>query len=71
MLCTIGVLFWAPPSRAKDWKIFCMPEKHLDVGWSYLPAEAQDQGYPGSVEEYQVFTLILQPPDRVQVIGER
>ncbi|MCI0540589.1 MAG: hypothetical protein L0Z50_35765, partial [Verrucomicrobiales bacterium] len=42
---------------AKDWKVFCLQEKHLDVGWSYLPAEALDQGYPGSVEEHQVFAL--------------
>jgi hypothetical protein len=42
---------------AKDWKVFCLQEKHLDVGWSYLPAEALDQGYPGSVEEFQVFAL--------------
>jgi len=48
-LCSLGY--------AKDWKIFCLPSKHLDVGWSHLPAEALGQGYPGSVEEYQVFSL--------------
>ncbi|MGH9661573.1 MAG: glycosyl hydrolase-related protein [Bryobacteraceae bacterium] len=42
---------------AKDWKVFCLPEKHLDVGWSHLPADALDQGYPGSVEEFQNFSL--------------
>jgi hypothetical protein len=54
----LGMLFFfAQLGWANDWKIFCMPEKHLDVGWSYLPADALDQGYPGSVEEYQVFSL--------------
>ncbi|MCA1584929.1 MAG: hypothetical protein LC791_09215 [Acidobacteria bacterium] len=47
----------AQPVRAKEWKVFCLPEKHLDVGWSYLPADALDQGYPGSVEEFQNFSL--------------
>jgi len=42
---------------AKDWKVFCIPEKHLDVGWSFLPADALDQGYPGSVEEFQNFSF--------------
>ncbi len=48
-LCSLGY--------AKDWKIFCLPSKHLDVGWSYLPANALDQGYPGSVEEFQNFSF--------------
>ena len=43
---------------AKDWKVFCMPEKHLDVGWAYLPADAIDQGYPGSVEDFQNFITL-------------
>jgi len=43
--------------QAKDWKIYCLQEKHLDVGWSHLPADAADQGYPGSVEEFQNFSL--------------
>jgi len=36
-----------------EWKVFCMPAKHVDVGFNYLPAEAQDEGYPGSVEDFQ------------------
>lgn len=43
----------ATDACAKEWKVFCMPEKHLDVGWAYLPADALDQGYPGSVEDFQ------------------
>lgn len=45
-------------ARAKEWKVFCMPNKHLDVGWAYLPQEALEGGYPGSVEDMQnVVTL--------------
>ena len=40
-------------SIGAEWKVFCMPAKHVDVGFNYLPAEAQEEGYPGSVEDFQ------------------
>ena len=39
-------------SIGTEWKVFCMPAKHVDVGFNYLPAEAQEEGYPGSVEDF-------------------
>ena len=47
------LLATAHETCAKEWKVFCMPDKHLDVGWAYLPQDALDQGYPGSVEDMQ------------------
>jgi alpha-mannosidase len=57
MRVVVFVLAFSIAGYAKDWKVFCLPEKHLDVGWSHLPADALDQGYPGSVEEFQNFSL--------------
>jgi hypothetical protein len=58
-IIVLSLTLWltAGTGFTKDWKVFCMPEKHVDVGWSHLPMEALDQGYPGSVEEWQVFSL--------------
>jgi alpha-mannosidase len=53
----LALLFLASTSYAKEWKVYLVQEKHLDVGWSYLPADALDQGYPGSEEEFQTFAL--------------
>ncbi|MCH5374895.1 MAG: hypothetical protein JJ992_13045, partial [Planctomycetes bacterium] len=54
---TIGIvaallLSMASESTGAEWKVFCMPAKHVDVGFNYLPAEAQEEGYPGSVEDF-------------------
>lgn len=48
----------AHEAGAKEWKVFCMPDKHLDMGWAYLPQDALDQGYPGSVEDFQSFCTL-------------
>ncbi len=57
MVLSAALWLGAGLAPAKDWKVFCLPEKHLDVGWSFLPADALDQGYPGSLQEWQVFSL--------------
>ena len=44
---------------AKDWKVFCVQEKHLDVGWSYLRRKHLTRATRGLVEEFQVFLLAL------------
>lgn len=46
------LLFLAGKAGGTEWKVFCIPAKHVDVGFNYLPAEAQEEGYPGSVEDF-------------------
>jgi hypothetical protein len=42
----------------RDWKIYYMPNKHLDVGFIALPQDALDQRYPGSLEDFQNFVVL-------------
>ena len=52
------ILSLVAESIGAEWKVFCMPAKHVDVGFSYLPAEAQKEGYPGSVEDlHNIITI--------------
>ena len=52
-MIAVMLLPLANEAGGTEWKVFCMPAKHVDVGFNYLPAEAQEEGYPGSVEEFQ------------------
>ncbi len=57
VLTGLGLALCAGEAWAKEWKVYCLPERHLDVGWSFLPADAPGQAYAGSIEENHNFVL--------------